>query len=229
MSIDLPRNSGQTKIEIPVSNVNSGTVAIIVHEDGTEEIAKTSTTTENGVQLTVNGNSTVKIMDNSKNFVDTRNHWSRDQVNFVAARELFQGVTSSEFGVSRPMTRAMVNTVLARLAGIDTTPTAGQNWYEKGIVWAQQNGVSDGTNPNGGVTREQLAAMLYRYAGSPAVSGTLPFTDAHEANPYAQDALLWAVQNGILNGYRDGRVAPKANAQRAQVAAMMARFIQNTQ
>lgn len=229
VSIDLPRNSGQTKIEIPVSNVNSGTVAIIVHEDGTEEIAKTSTTTENGVQLTVNGNSTVKIMDNSKNFVDTRNHWSRDQVNFVAARELFQGVTSSEFGVSRPMTRAMVNTVLARLAGIDTTPTAGQNWYEKGIAWAQQNGVSDGTNPNGGVTREQLAAMLYRYAGSPAVSGTLPFTDAHEANPYAQDALLWAVQNGILNGYRDGRVAPKANAQRAQVAAMMARFIQNTQ
>ena len=168
-------------------------------------------------------------MDNSKNFVDTRNHWSRDQVNFVAARELFQGVTSSEFGVSRPMTRAMVNTVLARLAGIDTTPTAGQNWYEKGIAWAQQNGVSDGTNPNGGVTREQLAAMLYRYAGSPAVSGTLPFTDAHEANPYAQDAILWAVQNGILNGYRDGRVAPKANAQRAQVAAMMARFIQNTQ
>ena len=102
-------------------------------------------------------------------------------------------------------------------------------YYRDPIAWAQQNGVSDGTNPNGGVTREQLAAMLYRYAGSPAVSGTLPFTDAHEANPYAQDALLWAVQNGILNGYRDGRVAPKANAQRAQVAAMMARFIQNTQ
>ena len=100
---------------------------------------------------------------------------------------------------------------------------------DKGIAWARENGVSDGTNPNGNVTREQLATMLYRYAGSPTVSGTLPFTDTHEANLYAQDALLWAVQNGILNGYGDGRVGPKANAERAQVAAMMARFIQNAQ
>ena len=89
--------------------------------------------------------------------------------------------------------------------------------------------MSDGTNPNGNVTREQLATMLYRYAGSPTVSGTLPFTDTHEANLYAQDALLWAVQNGILNGYADGRVVPAANSQRSQVAAMMARFIQNAQ
>lgn len=228
VSVDLPRNSGETKIEIPVSNANSGTVAVIVHPDGTEEIARTSTTTENGVQLTVNGSTTIKIIDNSKDFIDTRNHWSRDQVNFVAARELFQGVGNNQFGVGQPMTRGMVNTVLARLAGIDTTPAVGQKWYDKGIAWAQQNGISDGTNPNGNVTREQLSAMLYRYAGSPAVSGTLPFTDAHEANLYAQDALLWAVQNGIISGYGDGRVGPKANAERAQVAAMMARFIQNT-
>ncbi len=229
VSIELPRNSGETKVEIPVSNVSSGTVAVLVHSDGTEEIIKDSIPTGNGVQLTVNGGATVKIVDNSKDFIDTREHWSRDQVNFVAARELFQGVGDNQFGVGRPMTRGMVNTVLARLAGVDTTPAIGQSWYDKGIAWARENGVSDGTNPNGSVTREQLAAMLYRYAGSPTVSGTLPFTDTHEANLYAQDALLWAVQNGILNGYGDGRVGPKANAERAQVAAMMARFIQNAQ
>ena len=132
-------------------------------------------------------------------------------------------------GVERTMTRAMVNTVLARLAGVDTTPAAGQNWYDKGIAWARENGVSDGTNPNGNVTREQLATMLYRYAGSPAVNGSLPFSDADTASDYAKNALIWATQNGILNGYGDGRSGPKANAERAQVAAMMARFIQNAQ
>lgn len=81
----------------------------------------------------MNGGATVKIVDNSKDFIDTREHWSRDQVNFVAARELFQGVGDNQFGVGRPMTRGMVNTVLARLAGVDTTPAAGQNWYDKGI------------------------------------------------------------------------------------------------
>ena len=229
VNIEVPKSAGETKVEIPVSNVKPGTVAVLVHPDGTEEILKNSVSTEDGIQLTVNGGVTVKIVDNSKDFIDTREHWSRDQVNFVAARELFQGVGDNQFGVGRPMTRGMVNTVLARLAGVDTTPATGQNWYDKGIAWARENGVSDGTNPNGNVTREQLATMLYRYAGSPTVSGTLSFTDTHEANLYAQDALLWAVQNGILNGYGDGRVGPKANAERAQVAAMMARFIQNAQ
>ena len=229
VNIEVPKSAGETKVEIPVSNVKPGTVAVLVHPDGTEEIIKNSVPTEDGIQLTVNGGITVKIADNSKDFIDTREHWSRDQVNFVAARELFQGVGDNQFGVGRPMTRGMVNTVLARLAGVDTTPATGQNWYDKGIAWARENGVSDGTNPNGNVTREQLATMLYRYAGSPTVSGTLSFTDTHEANLYAQDALLWAVQNGILNGYGDGHVGPKANAERAQVAAMMARFIQNAQ
>ena len=71
--------------------------------------------------------------------------------------------------------------------------------------------------------------MLYRYAGSPAVSGSLSFSDAGSVRDYAQNALIWATQNGILNGYADGRVVPAANSQRSQVAAMMARFIQNAQ
>ena len=93
-------------MEIPVSNVKPGTVAVLVHPDGTEEIIKNSVPTEDGIQLTVNGGATVKIVDNSKDFIDTREHWSRDQVNFVAARELFQGVGDNQFGVGRPMTRS---------------------------------------------------------------------------------------------------------------------------
>ena len=172
VKVELPKNAGETKIEIPVSNVNSGTVAVIVHEDGTEEIVKNSKPTEDGVQLTVDGNTVVKIIDNSKDFIDTRNHWSRDEVNFVASRDIFNGVGNNLFGVSQPMTRGMVNTVLARLAGIDTTPKNGQKWYEVGTEWAKSKGITDGTNPEASVTREQLATLLYRFYGSPAISGS---------------------------------------------------------
>ena len=77
VKIELPRNSGDTKVEIPVSNVKPGTVAVLVHPDGTEEIVKNSLPTEDGIQLTVNGGATVKIVDNSKDFADTRNHWAK--------------------------------------------------------------------------------------------------------------------------------------------------------
>ncbi|RHU68914.1 hypothetical protein DXC62_06430 [Ruminococcaceae bacterium TF06-43] len=227
VKVELPKNAGETKIEIPVSNVNSGTVAVIVHEDGTEEIVKNSKPTEDGVQLTVDGNTVVKIIDNSKDFIDTRNHWSRDEVNFVASRNIFNGVGNNLFGVSQPMTRGMVNTVLARLAGIDTTPKNGQKWYEVGTEWAKSKGITDGTNPEASVTREQLATLLYRFYGSPAISGTLRFADAGAVSAYAQDALLWATQNGIMNGVGNNCVAPSADAQRAQVAAMMARYLKN--
>ena len=121
VNIEVPKSAGETKVEIPGTNVKPGTVAVLVHPDGTEEIIKNSVPTEDGIRLTVNGGATVKIVDNSKDFIDTREHWPRDQVNFVAARELFQGVGNNQFGVGRPMTRGMVNTVLARLAGVDTT------------------------------------------------------------------------------------------------------------
>lgn len=227
IKIDVPNNANKTTVEIPVENVTSGTVAVIVHEDGTEELVKDSKPTEHGVQLELSGSTTVKIIDNSKTFDDTKDHWSRDEVNFVAARELFNGVGGNQFGVSQPMTRGMVNTVLARLADVDTTPGQGQAWYEVGTDWAKKNGISDGTNPTAPVTREQLATLLYRYAGSPSVSGTLHAADAASVSDYAEDALLWANQNGIVNGVGSNTIAPKDNAQRAQVAAMLARYLQN--
>ena len=227
IKIDVPNNANKTTVEIPVENVTSGTVAVIVHEDGTEELVKNSKPTEHGVQLELSGSTTVKIIDNSKTFDDTKGHWSQDDVNFVAARELFNGVGGNQFGVSQPMTRGMVNTVLARLADVDTTPGQGQAWYEVGTDWAKKNGISDGTNPTAPVTREQLATLLYRYAGSPSVSGTLHAADAASVSDYAEDALLWANQNGIVNGVGSNTIAPKDNAQRAQVAAMLARYLQN--
>ena len=225
VKVELPRNSGESKVEIPVSNVKPGTVAVLVKADGTEEILKDSIPTEDGIQLTVNGGATVKIVDNSKPFADTQNHWAKDEVSFVAARELFNGIGNNLFGVSGEMTRGMVNTVLARLAGANTE--GGAKWYDKGTEWARTNGISDGTNPTAPVTREQLAAMLYRFAGAPAVSGALNFNDANAVSEYARSALLWATQNGILNGVGGNLAAPAALAERAQVAAMLARYLRS--
>ena len=225
VSIELPKGTGETKVEIPVSNANSGTVAVLVHPDGTEEILKSSLPTENGIRLKLDGDATVKIVDNSKPFADTQNHWSKDDVDFVAARELFNGVGGNRFDVSGSMTRGMVNTVLARLAGANTE--GGAKWYDKGTEWAVQRGISDGTNPTAPVTREQLAAMLYRFAGAPAVSGALSFNDANAVSEYARSALLWATQNGILNGVGGNLAAPAALAERAQVAAMLARYLRS--
>ena len=132
------------------------------------------------------------------------------------------GTGSDTFSPSASTTRGMLMTVLARYAGEDTTGSTP--WYQKGMEWAKANGVSDGTNPEVNITREQLVTMLYRYAGSPAANGSLDnFSDAASVSSYTVNAMQWAVANGIVNG-SNGKLNPKNNATRAEVAAILMRF-----
>lgn len=225
-SVSVPKSVGSTRVDIPVSKPTGSMVAVIVHPDGTEEIVKGSIVTETGVALRAEGNVRLKIIDNAKRFNDMADHWAKDAVEFASSRELFNGVGNDAFGPDRSMTRGMVSTVLARLAGADTT--GGETWYTKGTAWAVENGISDGTAPEQPVTREQLAAMLYRYAGSPTVSGELGFDDADSISAWARDAVRWCVDNGILNGVGGNRMTPQDLARRGQVAAMLMRFLQAT-
>ena len=225
-SVSVPKSVGSTRVDIPVSKPTGSMVAVLVHPDGTEEIVRGSVVTETGVALRAEGNVQLKIIDNAKRFNDMANHWAKDAVEFASSRELFNGVGNDAFGPDLSMTRGMVSTVLARLAGADTA--GGETWYAKGTVWAVENGISDGTNPEQQVTREQLAAMLYRYAGSPAVSGELGFDDADSISAWARDAVRWCVDNGILNGVGGNRMTPQDLARRGQVAAMLMRFLQAT-
>ena len=225
-SVSVPKSVGSTRVDIPVSKPSGSMVAVIVHPDGTEEIVKGSVVTETGIALRAEGNVRLKIIDNAKRFNDMADHWAKDAVEFASSRELFNGVGNDAFGPDRSMTRGMVNTVLARLAGADTA--GGETWYAKGTVWAVENGISDGTAPEQPVTREQLAAMLYRYAGSPAVSGELSFDDTAVISIWAYDAVRWCVDNGILNGVGGNRMTPQDLARRGQVAAMLMRFLQAT-
>lgn len=222
IKLSVPASAGEVSVVIPVTNAQQGTVAIKVNPDGTEEIIKTSVVTKDGVVLGVKGSTQIKIVNNDKDFLDTVGHWAESDVDFVSARELFTGTAPQTFSPESATTRGMVVTVLARLAGESTD--GGANWYDKGCAWAVTNGVSDGTDPNGTVTREQLAAMLYRYFGSPAVSGSLSFADASSVSEYAHDAMQWCVNNGIINGM-DGLLNPQGQATRAQVSAMFARYI----
>lgn len=225
-SVSVPKSVGSTRVDIPVSKPTGSMVAVIVHPDGTEEIVKGSVVTETGIALRAEGNVRLKVIDNAKRFNDMADHWAKDAVEFASSRELFNGVGNDAFGPDRSMTRGMVSTVLARLAGADTT--GGETWYTKGTAWAVENGISDGTAPEQPVTREQLAAMLYRYAGSPAVSGELGFDDADSISAWARDAVRWCVDNGILNGVGGNRMTPQDLARRGQVAAMLMRFLQAT-
>ena len=225
-SVSVPKSVGSTRVDIPVSKPTGSMVAVIVHPDSTEEIARGSVVTETGVALRAEGDVRLKVIDNAKRFNDMANHWAKDAVEFASSRELFNGVGNDAFGPDLSMTRGMVSTVLARLAGADTA--GGETWYAKGTVWAVENGISDGTAPEQPVTREQLAAMLYRYAGSPAVSGELSFDDTTVISIWAYDAVRWCVDNGILNGVGGNRMAPQDLAQRGQVAAMLMRFLQAT-
>ena len=204
----------------------AGMVAVIVNKDGTEELVRDCIVTKNGISLRVDGSLKLRVIDNTKKFTDMDGHWALDAVTFAAARELFGGVGGGRFAPAQAMTRGMVNTVLARLAGEDTSGSTP--WYAKGTDWAVRSGVSDGKSPESPITREQMATMLYRYADSPEVSGELSFTDAAQVSAWAQDAVKWCVQNGILNGTSGNRLAPQALAQRAQVAAMLQRFLQVT-
>ena len=159
----------------------------------------------------------------SKSFADVKTgDWYADAVKYVSDKGLMSGTGSDKFAPSATTTRAMLMTVLARYAGEDTT--GGATWYEKGMEWAKAKGVSDGTNPNADITREQLVTMLYRYAGTPAADGKLDsFSDAASVSSYAENAMQWAVANGIVNG-SNGKLNPQNNATRAEVAAILMRF-----
>ena len=169
--------------------------------------------------------------------------WFYDDVAFVYKNGLFSGTDSRSFSPNASMTRAMLVTVLYRLEGEPTvtgrssfTDVRSGAYYEKSVIWAAANGIVTGTDstsfsPDAKVTREQLAAILYRYAqyrklDTDASAKLNSFTDADSVSAYASEALGWAVSEGLING-ASGKLMPKSDATRAQVAAILHRFVKN--
>lgn len=150
--------------------------------------------------------------------------WYTDAVNYVVANGLMEGTSTTTFEPDATMTRSMVWAILARIDGEAVT---GGSWVDIARDWAMANGVSDGTDPNGSVTREQLATMLWRYAGESATAANLAsYSDSSSVRAYAVDAMSWCVEHMIITGVTDTTLVPQGTATRAQCATMLMRFVE---
>ena len=154
-----------------------------------------------------------------------RGDWYYDGVRYVYDNNLMNGTSGTEFSPNAATTRGMIVTILARMDGVNTR---GTPWYEAGREWAMWNGISDGTNMEGKITREQLAAMLTRYAALKnrdvsAIASISAYADASNVSNWAVDAMRWAVGEGLIQG-SNNHLRPQSNATRAEVATILMRF-----
>ena len=171
-----------------------------------------------------------------------QNIWFASGVQFAAEQGLFTGVSANEFAPYDPMTRAMLVTVLHRLDGADASGTnsftdvLNGKWYTNAIAWASANGIVEGLSgnrfaPNAPITREQLAAILFRYAKAcgydvSARAELTAYADAAQVSTWADDAMRWAVAAGLISGRSGAQLAPKGEATRAEVAVILMNFVQ---
>lgn len=158
-------------------------------------------------------------------FVDvSANAWYYESVKAAYEAGLMNGVTDTEFAPNATLTRAMIWTILARASGVETE--GGATWYAKAQEWVVAKGVSDGEDPMGNVTREQLVTMLWRLNGSEVMTGYIGnYIDTGDISEWANQAMLWAVQNGIIEGDENMALAPKADTTRAQAATFFVRYL----
>lgn len=158
-------------------------------------------------------------------FVDvSANAWYYESVKAAYEAGLMNGVTDTEFAPNATLTRAMIWTIIARASGVETE--GGATWYAKAQEWVVANGVSDGEDPMGNVTREQLVTMLWRLNGSEVMTGYIGnYIDTGDISEWANQAMLWAVQNGIIEGDENMALAPKADTTRAQAATFFVRYL----
>ena len=232
LTIAIPEEAGTVTVNIPVTDVTNTSVVVLVHEDGTEEILPKTKLTEDGLSIALEGNVSVKIVENEKTYTDTADLAEEEQtaVSYVTARGLYEGVGNDEFAPEVSMDRFMFATVLHRLESKPEAETvsgfadvAEDEWYSEGVAWAVEKGIVvgysedefGGTDP---VTREQIALMLWRYFGKPEVTETVE-TSAHD---WAAEAMSWAVSNGLFAADTDAA----GEASRVDVAVVLQRFIE---
>lgn len=231
-----------SSVTIPAENAGATDVLVIVKADGTEEIIKKSVAGENGVTALISGGCTIKLVSLDVNFVDVKAHWGKYAAEFVAARGIFNGTAANTFAPNDKMNRAMVATVLYRLenepvtTGKYTFKDGVDDWAKNAVIWAAEQEIVGGDeqgnyNGNAAVTRQELAAMLYRYAKATGLntsaSGSLnSFSDSAAVADWAGEAMRWAVGASLIRGNADGTINPNGTATRAEVATVIMRLIE---
>lgn len=234
-SASLPGN-------ISLSVPTTGNVAVQTLPGGGKSVIKKAVVKDGAVVTYVTGSTELELETRLPTFSDTQSHWARDAISFTTARELFNGFSDATFAPDATMTRSMLVTVLHRLedtpaaadAGFADVP-AGQ-WYTAAVGWANAKGIVQGTGlgfmPDGAITREQLATILYRYVGSLGLStgqksSLSSFSDQGKVSDWAKDGMQWAVGAGLINGRPGGYLDPAGSATRAEVSTILQRLISN--
>lgn len=176
-------------------------------------------------------------------FTDVKeNDWFYASVKYAYENDLMKGISNTEFAPDSEVTRAMFVTVIYRM---ENEPQTGKcaftdvesdSYYENAVAWANENGIVSGISeecfaPNEPITREQMAAIIYRYAAFKGyditTSSNTSYTDNDNISDYAKDAVIWAAEKSVMTGNTDGSFAPKANTTRAQVASVFMRMVEN--
>ena len=208
-----------------VAGAKEGDVVIRTDEQGRRHVVPLALVSDGKAVYVAAGPGQYRLERGSTSFADTEGHWARSSIAFSAARELTRGMSENTFDPERPATRAMVFTLLARLEGADLPDSQGA-WYDSAVTWAMGRGLTDGDRPVEDVKRQELATLLWRWAGQPEATGELTgFTDLWAVAPYARVPLSWAVETGILTGRMDASLDPTGPATRAETAVMLERFI----
>ena len=209
-----------------------------IDEDGSVTIPF-SHASQYAIVIDTHSHATVDVSDL---FIDIApDAWYKDAIQYAYDNGLMTGVSATEFAPEATTTRAMIVSILARLENVTTAQAAGfadvddNDWYATAVNWAANvgvvNGYEDNTfRPNTAITREQLAAILMNYAAYKgydvsARADLSHYSDADSISSWANDVLLWAVAEGLLTGVTDDTIAPQAHATRAQVAAILQRFL----
>lgn len=238
---------GKSEVTIPVPDTEKVQMVVVTDENGNNTYITEIETNDNGVAVTTDGNATVSVMSgNKKEFVDVHHvdHWSEKSVDFVHILGLMNGTSENHFSPDVDLTRAMLVTVLYRAEGEPEitndksfVDVENGSYYEKAVAWAKANGIVNGTSattfePNVSITREQIAAIMHRYAdfkGHDVSVGEntniLSYDDVHHVSEYAIGAMQYAVGSGLIKGKTESTLNPLDNATRAEAAAILERFI----
>ncbi len=256
LTVTTEKKSGAVSVDVAVDgkkvngagikaalDLKFGEVAVAVNADGTETIIPKSTVENGKTYVVLDGCATVKVVNNSKNFEDVHGEWFASSVSFVSSHELFVGTSATEFSPNANMTRADLATVLWRLessveadGGTDFTDVPNNVYYTNAVEWASVNHVIEGTAPGifapvNNVTRQEMVTMIYRYVQALGMdtgdtTSLADFNDSGDVASWAEDAMEWAVANGIVQGKGNNALVPEATATRAEVATIMERLVE---
>lgn len=237
ISVNSPANGS---VDVSLSNASAGAeITITATPDAGYVVGSVTVTGPNGAVAVTRVSATeyrftmpdgavsvnVSFVSAAFRFTDVpAGAWYCDAVNYVCANGMMEGTSATTFEPDANMTRAMVWTILARIDGETVT---GSAWQQVARAWALSEGVSDGTDANGLITREQLVTMLWRYAGEPeSAAGLSGYADAGKVSSWAEEAMAWAIEKGIISGVTANTLDPQGHATRAQAAAILMRFAQ---